>query len=243
MKKKLKIIIIFFSFLLSIYLISHFSQPINAISGSTGCKLDSDKGQFRGGLVTAPGGGSASSDTGVCVFGDDKVRFLPFRIPTYEDLKSIYYDQSKSKNNLTYIPGDFNAGNAGGSGIRIIFVDGNLNFTEDYTYGSGSTGTVFGVKGDVNIASNVTQVNGVLISSGTIYTAGAGCTTNSVVTAPLTINGSLIALNESRPIQFCRNLQANNATQAAETINHQVKYLVILKDLFSETLQKWGEIP
>ncbi len=238
-------LIVFLIFALFILLTTDYQLPTTfAQTGS--CSQDTQNPVFSGGLITSPGGGSGcSTDTGVYVF-DEKIKFLSFRIPTYDELKSIYFDQSKAKNRLTYVAGDLNvSGNTGNPGVRIIFVDGNLTISQNYTYGDGSTGTVFVVKGNINIDPIVTQVDGILISGGTIYTAGAGCTTSDPqqFNQQLVINGSLISLNENKPIQFCRNLQGNNATQPAELINHQVKYLVILKDLFSETFQKWSEIP
>ncbi len=56
----------------------------------------------------------------------------------------------------------------------------------------------------------------------------------------LVINGSLISLNADTPIQFKRNLADN--ISAAEKINHEVKYLVLLRNLFSDTLERWSEV-
>lgn len=145
---------------------------------------------------------------------------------------------------IYHITGNLNiSGNQTGTQTGVVFVDGNLNFTSDYTYGTNSTGAVFVVKGNINIASNVIRVDAVLISEGTIYTAAAAdatCATSSVSSNQLTINGSLVSLNPDKPIKFCRDL--TDDTQPAEKINHQVKYSVILRDLYSDTLQKWSEI-
>lgn len=223
-----------------------FAQSPNSLPEGN-CIQDTQNPRFSGGIVTSPRGGSnCSSDTGAFVF-DDKIHFLPFKIPTYDSLKSIFFDQSKQKDKMLYNSSDLNAAAVSLSeNVKVVFVDGNLNFTQNYLYGAsdGSKGTIFVVKKDINIDTNVSEINAVLISSGTIYTAGAGCTTNSINTPnQLKINGSLISLDEKKPIQFCRNLQFDNASKPAEEINHQEKYVVILKDLFSETLQKWSEIP
>ncbi len=212
------------------------------------------------------------NEQGICAVGSN-VAFVSYKIPSYDDLKSIYYDQAKEGTNLhkqlkdqkdqsdiktsnldfkqdtiIYIK-DKNLevnGSPFGNKIGIIFVDGSLTFSSDYDYANNQeAGTVFVVKGDVNIYSNVNKINAVIISSGTI------CTSNNVSTdlcpsgiasqgSALEINGSLIALNPEKKIRFRRNLIDN--TKAAEKVNHQAKYLVILRDLFASPLQKWSEI-
>lgn len=124
--------------------------------------------------------------------------------------------------------------------IGIIFVDVNLSINTDLTHDNENAGLVFVVKGDIIIAPSVTRIDAVLISSGTIYTAGASCEINSFSASQLVINGSLISLDPLKPIRFCRTMLDNN--QPAEKINQQPKYLVILRDLYSDTLQKWSEI-
>ena len=219
------------------------------------------------GLVTSPQQNATTkfgTTSGACVT-DPKAGFAPFKVPTYDDLKSIYYDQSKaakittlssisgsttfSGSSLYYVNGDLTvSGTPTGSGTQVIFVNGKLNITSDYTYGTAITGTVFIVKGDVNISYSptiVTTVNAVIVSSGVICTAfdGISCPLANVITSPLTINGSLVSLNDTAPIKFRRSLTDNScANCAAEKVNNQVKYLVALKDLFSSTLQKWSEV-
>ena len=129
----------------------------------------------------------------------------------------------------------------------VIFVEENLSITKDITFGENNTGLVFVVKGDVIINPSVTLINAVIISSGTIYTAGANCATSSVTEvspgtpiSPLTINGSLVSINPGKII-FCRALNNNNSP--AEIINQQSKYLVILRNLYSDNPAKWSEIP
>lgn len=139
---------------------------------------------------------------------------------------------------------------------RVIFVDGVLNINDNFcntnTVGSANcnsstpidalTGTVYVVSGNVIIDPSVTRIDAVIISYGTIYTEGVDCTMSSDPPgSQLIINGSLVSLNADEPIQFCRKL-ADNST-AAEKIVNQPKYLVILRDLMSTTVQKWSEIP
>lgn len=124
----------------------------------------------------------------------------------------------------------------------LVFVEGNFSIKSDIGY---TGGLVFVVKGDVLIDQSVTSINAVIFSSGTIYTAtdSGSCNHNSPVPASqLTIYGSLIALDENKPIEFCRTLGAGNSNTPAELINHQPKYLVILRNLFADTFQRWSEI-
>ncbi|MDD5416057.1 MAG: PA14 domain-containing protein [Candidatus Daviesbacteria bacterium] len=127
----------------------------------------------------------------------------------------------------------------------IIFIDGNLSINTNLTHTSSNAGLVLAVKGDVTVNPSVTRIDAVIISSGKIYTAGSGCNHGSPVTAnQLVINGSLISLDSNKNIEFCRTLGSNNnTTKPAELINNQPKYLVILRNLFSQTYQKWEEIP
>lgn len=225
----------------------------------TNTKCDAGTGNRAQGLVSTPNISAISKfkTSGACV-SDPKAAFVPFRIPNYADLKSIYYTQSKATkatqlkgNNNDYIynttgdltidsPSDITGNNTG-----LIFVDGNLSITKDFKNNNSKSGTVFIVGGNIIIDSTVTQIDAVLISSGFIYTGvvtgQTNCTTSSVATLPLNINGSLISLNSENPIKFCRKLQNNNSP--VEIITTQPKYLVILKDLMSDTYQKWSEIP
>lgn len=216
--------------------------------------------------------GKFGSAKQVCVVGD-RAAFVSYKIPSYNDLKSIYYTQVKSSTSFEKLPtltgnrahGDIPLtsnqdhlyhiagnlvisgnipGNTSGNRSGVIFIDGNLTISTNIGNGSVSNdaGIVFVTSGDVVIDPVVTRIDGVIISSGTIFTAGEGCATNAVGgSSPLVINGSLISLNSLKPIKFCRKL--DNNTQPAEKINHQSKYVVILRNIFSDTLQKWSEIP
>lgn len=119
-----------------------------------------------------------------------------------------------------------------GSYSGVIFIDGSLYIDNDITYGTATTGLVFIVKGDIMIDSSVHSVNAVLMSTGTICTSSLSqtCPTGidqaTVSSAPLIVNGNLVSLNSNFPIRFRRNLQDNSI--AAEQINNQPKYLVLL---------------
>lgn len=241
--------------------------------GGIPCPIQATNPRVINGLISAPDAGSNFGNLNAnCVRGD-QATFVPFKIPGYNDLRSIYFTQAKSSltvtkesplvgnktqadipltgtlNHLYYVTGNLNiSNNISGNQTGVIFVDGNLTIgptpSNKLTTNSASAGLVFVVGGDVNIDTSVTQIDAVIIAGGKIYTAGAGCSLPPPATAgtnsQLIVNGSLISLDSNQPIQFCRKL-ANNS-QAAELINNEPKYLVILRDLYSDTLQKWSEI-
>lgn len=165
--------------------------------------------------------------------------FLRFREGSTPEVSRVFYIE----NNLEI--SDKPPSDAKGPGV--VFVNGTLKFLNNYTYGNAASdgkaaGTVFVVKGNVIIESNVSKVDAVIISEGTIYTAGFGCGRSSVVTAQLEINGSLVSLSQDKPIVFCRTLGAQNDRKAAEIITQQPKYLSIMRNVFASTLERWSEV-
>ena len=227
------------------------------------------------GLVTTPSlSGIFNTSSGRCITNEQRAAFVSFKIPSYEDLKAIYYTSSKSSSTTTkhdsvasianlpqgkidlggntdhlYLftdnvvissPSDTTGNNTG-----VIFIEKDLTIgpisSNKFQQGGKDSGVVFVVKGDVIIDPTVTQIDAVIIASGTIYTAGTLCGTSSQTTSQLVVNGSLIALNDQRPVKFCRKL-TNNLIQPSEKITFQPKYLSILKDIFADSLQKWSEI-
>lgn len=131
------------------------------------------------------------------------------------------------------------------SAAVVIMVDGNLIINNDITYGSTSrAGIIFIVGGDVRIASSVTQINGVIITSGqfcTAYNFSLNTCDLTTTTSALTINGSVIALDSTKPPRFVRNLSGGNATPA-ESITYQPKYVVAFRDIFARSLTIWNEV-
>lgn len=267
-----KIIFLVIIFLATYYLLlttNIHAQSQNCSGGSTETRAE--------GLVTTPAlSGIFNTSSGRCITNEQRASFVSFKIPSYEDLKSIYYTQPKPPSTATkhapvaslsdlenskidvggavdhiyYFTGDLNItspSDFSGNNTGIIFIDKNLNFgpslpSNKFKQGNKDSGIVFVVGGDVVIDANLTEIDAVIIASGTIYTAGSGCATSSVQTAkPLVINGSLVSLNDTKPIKFCRKLADNS--KAAEKINWDPKYLAILKDIFADSLQKWSEIP
>lgn len=233
------------------------------------CNLDYSN-RVQNGLISTPqiiSGSKLGGTSRACAI-DPKAAFAPYKVPSYNDLESLYYTQSKanktdatpggnaeanqgtlrsSLNNYDVIlfKGDLRLGNVGGSPkTAVVFVEGNLFFDQNFTLGDNNSGLVFVVKGNVNIAQSVTRIDAIIISEGVICTAynGSACpSTNTPNLQQLVINGSLISLNPANPIKFKRSLADNNSNPA-EKINHQVKYLVILRNLMSDTFQRWSEI-
>jgi hypothetical protein len=247
---RLQVTGIAFTFLLCLLLPSAYSLPPTFAACTTNTRAD---GLISAKNITGKFGTTALG--GACITGSAS-SFISFKVPTYGELKQVYYDSSKATKTSfasgfpniadgVYLytgAGDLTVGGAiTGSGTGVIFVPNGLNIDTNITYGSGSTGLVFVVNGNINIASTVTRVDAVLISNGTIYTAGANCNTSSVgPVSALTINGSVVSLNPSFSPKFCRYLSVN--TSPAEVINYQPKYLVILRSLLAGQLQIWQEL-
>jgi len=215
------------------------------------------------GLISAlsVGGGTFGNSAQTCVLDPQSV-YREFKVPSYTDLEDQFFTLSRStaKKSSQIGTGTINfsgngiylqtsslsmSGPVAGSGVQIIFVRGDLNITDNINYAGTNpdSGIVFVVSGNINIYSNVTRVNAVLISSGIICTAyeSGACLTGTTITPRLTIDGSLISLNKTdlapgtSAIKMVRNL-ANNIL-SAEKINKQPKYLYILRNgLFTKDL-------
>lgn len=238
-------------------------SPSPMPSGAVGtCPVQNTNPRVRDGLISTPAiSNNFGNPTGTCIISD-KAAFASFI--NYAYLESLFYTQSKAPksdsaatdkeglsaalgtgNSIVRLTGNLRMnGNVTASGTHIVFVKGNLTFASpmtSFTYGDRTSGLVFIVNGDVIIEPTVRNIDAVIIAAGTIYTAGNGCSnTSPVLTEPLAINGSLVNLDASKPIKFCRKLPTNE--EAAEKINQEPKYLVILRNLLSETLQKWSEV-
>lgn len=175
-------------------------------------------------------------------------------------------DLNTDGKNLIYINGDLGINNTiAGSTTAVVFVKDNLFFASpmtQFTYGDANSGIVFIVQGNVYIDPTVKSIDAIIISAGKIYTAATYPSTCNhkfpvSTTTPLVINGSLISIYKDRDqaqkctsdtppsscpiIEFCRTLLGGN-TGPSELINHQVKYLVLLRSILSDTLQRWSEI-
>lgn len=248
-------------FLILYSLFSHRSAYAQQV-----CLRQSPNPRVTNGLISTAGfldsGNNFGNDSGVCIVDLYKAPFVPYKIPGYDDLKSIYYDQAKppvrkgdvggsptqggftsvfTQSDVVWVKGNLSVDYTGTVKPSVIFVEGTLLISKNITYGDNTSGIVFVVKGDVNIDQAVTRIDAVIIAQGTICTAfSETCLDGTVATLQLIINGSLVSIG-SASIQFSRTLNDNSSP--AEKIIQQPKYLVILKDLMSDTLQKWSEIP
>lgn len=267
------LIILILAFTLYILHFTPYNKPAFAQ-----CLQQSPYPRVQNGLISTPsfsGTNKFGNLSGQCV-SSNQASFGLYRIPSYDDLKSLYFDQSKSTRKTTLTGAAATQANVESAIItspiadtdRFIYIDGSLtlnsNFLNtkptipviifikndltinnniDFAHTASGGGLVFIVSGNVVISQSVTQIDAVIISSGTIYTAGTGCATNSILTtSPLTIYGSLVSLNQSltAPIHLCRTLADNR--QPAEQVIQQYKYLVILRNYIADTIQKWSEI-
>lgn len=246
------------------------TSPISA--PPTNCPAQTVNPRVKSGLISTPKiSVNFGNPEGICVV-DPKAAFAPQDIDPYEDLKSKYYTQSKAVKVLS-ISTTLNSIASGDNGkvfnytasevtfndtteytgTAVIFIEGNLTIKQNITTSDPKQGLVLVVKGNVNIDPAVKQIDAVIISSGTIYTAAdfalipPSCGKNSVnvgaATNALTVNGSLVSLTGGS-IVFCRILTDNSCDNcSAEKINYQPKYLVIMRDLYSDNPPKWSEIP
>lgn len=249
-----------------LFLSTFYHLPPTIDAQSSGCTSNSlAQGLIStGGSVSGFGNNIPGNTNPVCIKDTASANFL-FRTPSYAELKSVYYTQSSSKNpsgpsssaTISSINNNLvdnytaNVTIAGlnYTGTSVIFIDqslvisGNICSGGACGVGANTDSLIIVVGGDINIASTVTQIDAVLISTGYIYTASSSgsCSVSNVpVNTALTVNGSLVSLNSNTPIRFCRSLNNGNATPA-EIINQQPKYLVILRNLFSQSLQIWSE--
>lgn len=208
----------------------------------------------------------------------NKAAMPSFKLPSYASLKQLYYTQSKApkvkvadgatqadlvaspagKDTLFLVEGDLTiTGNPPGTETKVVFVEGKLTINPpstttpaySYSYGSSTTGTVFIVKGDIDITPTTAQINAVLIGGGTIcsnrLTGGSCQHLGGTPDKQLKINGTVVALSNDpgKGIKFVRDLYGSGTdnTIAAEMISFEPKYLVILKQILSQPLNIFYE--
>lgn len=215
------------------------------------------------------------SADGKCIVGT-RATIPAFGIPTYEEMKTLYYTQAVDsstvfkhgasstaqdqsyillnngggRDHLYLINSDLNINGAiNGGELGVIFVDGNLNIRNNITQPAPNKGIVFVVKGNINILSTVTAINAVLIDYGTFCSAydfsANGCPPTNTVSPQLTITGSVIYLNQTAGTapKFVRDNSSSGNGLAAEIINYDPKYLVLLKNVMARNLTVWKEVP
>lgn len=157
----------------------------------------SDRNQ---GLVSSAGGitGNFGNSIGTCVT-DSKAAYAPFKVPTYNDLKSIHYDQAKqpvaevAKLPITgnYDVSDANRGNI--NKHHLIHTTGNMSWagTNPFYYnpGSGETTPIYNavifIEGNLTINSNInynSQIAGlVFIVKNDVFINPAVTTINAMI--------------------------------------------------------------
>lgn len=227
------------------------------------CTLESSvtKTPRTNGLVTT------NSFSNVAIFGTSAetcitgtiTNYPQFKVPTYDDWLSRFYKQSvstKKQPASDIFPTDKYTTDGiyhvtsnliidkklTGTGLQIIFVDGDLTFKQkELNYPTTDTkgGLVFIVKGNINIEKDVERIHAVLVSFGTICTASEAngdCPAGPIQTKQLVIYGGLISLNQEDldGIKLIRALKDN--AQAAELILNQPKYIPLLKGALPEGL-------
>lgn len=163
---------------------------------------------------------------------------------------------------IEHCAGDMSLGatNMTTAGSWIIFVDGNLNVTDNITVGSTTT-LVFIVRNNITINTNVTQADGVYIAGGTFADYdNAGTKTRSAAPYWLVINGAVYAHafdlsaflsnqvgcapagvnpNYANPTT---NTICNNSTTPTDYVIFQPKYLIILSQLIGSPSVSWQEV-
>jgi hypothetical protein len=133
----------------------------------------------------------------------------------------------------------------------VVFLDGDLVVTGDLLYPNHALGTpppqnagiIYVVKGDILISSTVSELDGVFMAGGTIYTSCSGtvkatclAADQTATTKQLVINGNLINLDKDQPIVFKRDLAlVNGNTTPAEKVIADPKFLVLFHQLFAQT--------
>lgn len=247
--------------IITLLLTSFFVLPVLAQN----CQQDtSSTSRVVNGLISTPSlvtGSKFGNTSGSCVSNTNQSEVPQFRLPSYNDLKSQFFSQSKVQNKNTTLtlpitfsqdgiynvagPITIGANSFSGSGTEIIFIDGDININSNIIYHTSDSagGLVLINSGNVNIDPSVTEVDAVVISGGVICSAGSGCNSQSArvqVPAALTVNGSFISLTSSSPIAFLRDLysQTSGNSIPAEVINQKAKYLAILNrnNLMTQTL-------
>ena len=215
--------LIFLSLSLTIYPRSPLAQTSTSCSGTDKYSVTVQTNQ---GLLTAADNNLISSKFSFndkCITSN-RALIPQFGIPTYLEMRSIFYEQAKTisgkVNKQPKLVGGINhqqivfsgndahiywvnngdltiGGGISGNPVRLLFIDGNLLINQNITSGNGNAqGLVFIVQGDINIAPTVTNIDAVLIVYGNFCSGFSAGSCPSPIEAPkLTIRGSVMYLN------------------------------------------------
>lgn len=145
-------------------------------------------------------------------------------------------------NNFYYCPVDanFHVGN-GPNGSNVFFVDGNLTIDGNLTLAAADV-SVFIVKGNINVKTAVTRIDGIYITGGTFTDTDA---TGGISGAQLVVNGAVYANSVSLARElggascppFC-----NNAADPAERFIFDPKYLYAFYSIIGSPSIVWNEV-
>lgn len=138
----------------------------------------------------------------------------------------------------------FQSGGGAPTGNSVWFINGNLTIKNDMTFSNPSHTIVLIASGNIIIESGVKQIDGVYIAGGSFQDV----TDTTTITGPqLVINGAVYANNfilkrilggaSCAPLPSC-----NNALYAADQVNFQTKYLMVLSSLLGSTAISWKEV-
>lgn len=131
--------------------------------------------------------------------------------------------------------------NAGSlSGNSVWFIDGNLTVSTNLALASGDTAT-FIVAGNITINTSTTRADGIYIAGGTF----ADVTDAATLAGPqLVINGAVYAnsANMARVLGGSCGAICNNATDPAERLILDLKYLVGLNSVLGSPSISWKEV-
>jgi hypothetical protein len=259
----------------SVYLIPHFITDKNVYASDSDCPIaPSAENQRFSGLLSTSTLSSSIYGSGHCVISNQAV--IEENFYSYANLRRQFYDLVKNPSlkestplehntdlkdvnlvadKIYLVNGDMKVtGNPSGNKTGIFFVQGNLTISTSgtsFNYGQsyGDRGLVFIVKGKIDIAPAVTEINAVLVAEGyssayticTNYSTGACVYPDNLDSLQLTVNGSLISLGLQK-IEFKRDAQNSpditirGNVRPVEVVNAQPKYLVILRHLMPQNL-------
>jgi len=138
------------------------------------------------------------------------------------------------------------SGNVSGpTGTYVIFIDGSLTIRNNLTITNDSE-TIYVVKGDITVATNVGRIDGVFITDGVFTDAN----TSPPYGPRLEVKGAVYArtLDLTRKLDPTRitiglvNDPFNSEYTPAETFNYDPKYIDALATIFGSAALSWKEV-